>query len=72
MTRPKCLPDRRAFLGTAAAFGLALPLTGLAGLAGMAAGPAAGPRIERLGSLYLVDGWVLTRDDVARIFPDAP
>jgi hypothetical protein len=38
----------------------------------MAAGPAAGPRIERLGSLYLVDGWVLTRDDVARIFPDAP
>ena len=68
MTRPKCLPDRRAFLGTAAALGLALPLTGLAGLAG----PAAGPPIERLGRLYLVDGWVLTRDDVARIFPDAP
>ena len=57
--------DRRSFLKTALALGLALPATGLAAMT------APLPRIERLGSVYLVDGWILTRADVEFLFPHA-
>jgi hypothetical protein len=58
--------DRRSFLKSAMAFGLAAPLGGLAGELA-----AAAPRIERLGAMFLVDGWVLTRADVEMLFPHA-
>jgi hypothetical protein len=47
--------DRRAFLTTTllAALALALPL-----------GLWRGLRVERRGRVFLVDGWVLTADDV--------
>jgi hypothetical protein len=60
--------DRRAFLGSVAALGLALPLGGAAG--GLAAALPL-PRIERLGGMFLVDGWVLTRADIEMLYPHA-
>jgi hypothetical protein len=62
------MQDRRSFLKSALALGVALPAAGAALPA--AAGPPL-PRIERLGAVYLVDGWVLTRADVEFLFPNA-
>ena len=45
--------DRRAFLKAVLLAGLALPL-----------GLWRGLRVERRGKMYLVDGWVLTAEDV--------
>ena len=55
-SKEDCVRDRRTFLRTAllSALALALPLGGI----------WRGLRIERRGKVFLVDGWVLTADDV--------
>jgi hypothetical protein len=63
--------DRRSFLKSAMAFGLAAPLGGLAGELAAAAPRIERLGIERLGAMFLVDGWVLTRADVEMLFPHA-
>jgi hypothetical protein len=53
------VPTRRAFLASAAlaALALARPLGGW----------LAGPRARRAGGLFLVNGWILTAEDVAAL-----
>ncbi len=58
------MPDRRTLLAALAASAVSLPF------AGRAAGPPA-PTIRRYGEFYVVDGWVLTRSDLASLGLDA-
>ena len=51
------MQTRRAFLASAALAALVLPLGGW----------LRGFRVRRLDGLFLVDGWILTADDVAAL-----
>ncbi len=52
------MPDRRTLLAALAASAVSLPF------AGRAAPTVAAPTILRYGEFYVVDGWVLTQNDL--------
>jgi hypothetical protein len=69
------MPSRRSVLAlTASLLGLPLaagPAAAFAGLAGGAGGIGPRPEVRRYGRHFLVNGWVLTADDLERLGLDA-
>ena len=68
--RSEC-PGRRSVLAlTASLLGLPLAAGPAAAFAGLAAAPVAGalrPEVRRYGRFFIVNGWVLTADDLERL-----
>ena len=70
---PLRMPSRRSVLAlTAALLGLPLAAGPAAAFAGLGAGPGSlRPEVRRYGRFFLVNGWVLTADDLERLGLDA-
>jgi hypothetical protein len=72
---PFRMPSRRSVLAlTASLLGLPLAAGPAAAFAGLGAGSGSGalrPEVRRYGRFFLVNGWVLTADDLERLGLDA-